>query len=322
MAQVDLHRVGDVGDIFELVVLGPARVSSLRAEIGRSSGDRRSSSRVWWAGHQRIRVESEEEPPAGESLYVQQGPRWWHWHAAFGATTNTLGDPTERPIVSEPLNVLMCHGRLALDPGVQILGRDTVAGREAVSLGIGERRIAIDAEHGVTLRALYRDFSWQVRRIVFDAPIRDDCFAFSVPEGVELRAASADRPVPMPVEDAAAQVDFPIFTPGPIVLSWPLDASVRPGRGSRPDVVGVGLRDARIWVHQTARPDPTSFGSRFGAPDAWKRVLHGDLELEIREDPAVVRTIRDGVHIEIHGETENLEQLIAVARSLRRVRPR
>jgi hypothetical protein len=43
------------------------------------------------------------------------------------------------------------------------------------------------------------------------------------------------------------------------------------------------------------------------------------VELEVREAPAVVRLVREGTHIEVHGEAASLEELIAIALALQPV---
>jgi hypothetical protein len=46
------------------------------------------------------------------------------------------------------------------------------------------------------------------------------------------------------------------------------------------------------------------------------------VELDVREHPAVVRLVRDGVRIEVYGESDNLDELIAIALALRPLSPR
>jgi hypothetical protein len=116
----------------------------------------------------------------------------------------------------------------------------------------------------------------------------------------------------------AARVGFALFTPGPIAVDWPMEAQHWPARGERVEHVTVRLRGRPIWILQSERWDPESFGSRFGATHEWTRTVRDGVELDVRREPAVVRLIRDGVHVEVYGG-DNLDELLAVALSLRPV---
>jgi hypothetical protein len=312
--------MGELGDVFELVVTGPPKANSFFAECRRlfpRGGERRY--RIWCARADNVREEGFDEGGKPVSIYVQTGSRWWRWHEARGAVTNTLGDAKELAN-SELAWMLRSHGRVAVDPGAHIEGRERVAGREAILVRTPERQIAIDAEYGITLRSVYRgDVIFEVDRIECDIRFPADRFEFSPPAGVELRAASSDRPAPQPVEEVAAAVGFRVFEPGPIVLTWPVDAQPWLARRDRPDFVTVRLRAAPIWIHQSATADPESFGSRFAAPEEWSRIVRNGVEMDVREGPAVVRLVRDGTHIELYGEAAGTEELIAIALALRPV---
>ena len=79
----------------------------------------------------------------------------------------------------------------------------------------------------------------------------------------------------------------------------------------------MSLRTRPIWIAHSRSPK-----SRFAPrtkPQDWKRVIRGGTEFEVCETPPRVRFVRDGVHLEIYGEGENLEQLLAIALSLEQV---
>jgi hypothetical protein len=312
--------MGELGDVFELVVVGPAKVHAFFAGCRRSfprGGERRY--RIWRAGADNVREEGFDEGGKQVSIYVQTGLRWWRWHEARGAVTNTLGDAKERAN-SELEWMLLAHGRLAVDPAAHIEGCERVADRDAILVRTPERRIAVDAEYGITLRSVYRgDVIFEVDHVEFGVRVPPNRFEFSPPPGVELRAASSDRPVPQPVAEVAAAVGFRVFEPGSITLAWPVDAQPRLGRRDRPDAVTIRLRGAPIWIHQSPTPDPESFGSRFAAPEEWSRLVRNGVELDARDAPAVVRLVRDGTHIELYGEAATLEELITIALALRPV---
>jgi hypothetical protein len=312
--------MGELGDVFELVVTGPAKANAFFAECRQSfprGGERHY--RIWCTGADNVREEGYDEHGRPVSTYVGTGSRWWRWHEARGAVTNTLGDSKEQAN-SELAWMLRSHGRVVVDPGAHIEGRERVAGREAILVRTPERLIAVDAENGITLRSVYRgDVIFEVDRIEFDVCVPAERFEFSPPADVELRAASSERPAPRPVKDVAAAVGFRVFEPGPIVMTWPVDAQPWLARRDRPDFVTVRLRAAPIWIHQSPTPDPESFGSRFPAPEEWSRIVRNGVELDVREGPAVVRLVRDGTHIELYGEAAGVEELIAIALSLRPV---
>lgn len=312
--------MSELGDVFELVVTGHPNAAPFFAECRRSfprGGERRY--RIWCADADNVREEGFDEGGKPVSTYVQAGSSWWRWHEARGAVTNTLGDAKERAN-SEIAWMLQAHGRLAVDPAAQIEGTERVADRDAILVRTLERLIAVDAEHGLTLRSVYRgDVIFEVDQVEFGVRMPPERFEFSPPRGVELRAASSDRPVPQPVAQVTADVGFSVFEPGAITLDSPVDAQPWLGRPGRPDAVTIRLRSAPIWIHQTAAPDPESFGSRFAAPKEWSRVVRNGLELDVRDAPAVVRVVRGGTHIELYGEAASLEELITIALALRPV---
>jgi hypothetical protein len=314
--------MGELGDFFELVVTGPLRVNALFAECRQSftpgAGTRY---RVWWSRPGNVREEGYDESGKPVSIYVESGSHWWRWLSrdARGAVTNTLGDPKERAN-SNAAWMLRSHARLAVVADAQIEGHEPVAGREAILVQLPERQIAVDAEYGVTLRSTYRgDVLFEVEQIEFDVRVPAERFEFTRPAGVELRAASSDRPPPQPVEDISAAVSFRVFEPGPIELAWPVDANAYLGRRDRPDSVSIRLRAAPIWISQSPAADPESFGSRFLAPEEWSRLVRDGVELEVREAPSVVRLVREGTHIEVYGDAASLEELITIALALRPV---
>jgi hypothetical protein len=192
-----VSSMGELGDVFELVVTGPPKVNSFFAECRRSfprGGERRY--RIWWTGAENVREEGYDEHGKLVSTYVETGSRWWRWHEARGAVTNTLGDAKEQAN-SELAWMLLSHGRVAVDPGAHVDSHERVAGREAILIRTPERQIAVDAEYGITLRSVYRgDVIFEVDRMEFEVRVPTDRFEFSPPAGVELRAASSDRPAP------------------------------------------------------------------------------------------------------------------------------
>jgi hypothetical protein len=310
--------MGELGDVFELVVKGPPKLRSIRAECHQMSrpGTLRQY-RVWWEADGRLREEGRDDRETAVMLHVRDGARWWRWHKARGAVTNTLGDPKER-IEAQIASMLLTHGRIAVHPDAYIDRRESIAGREAIVLSLREREIAVDAKHGVALRSVSPGGRFEVTEIAFDVPIPPDRFEFSPPAGVELRAASSNFPDPKPVAEIASNVDWQVFEPGPIVLGWPVDAVLYPAREDKPEVVSVQLRRAPISIHQSPSPDPESFGSRY-APEDWSQIVRDGVELEVREHPALVRLIRDEIHIEVSGEAANVEELITIALALRPV---
>jgi hypothetical protein len=312
--------MSQLGDVFELVVTGPPNAAPFFAECRRSfprGGER--CYQIWCADADKVREEGLDEGGKPVSTYVQAGSRWWHWHEARGATTNTLGDAKERAN-SEIAWMLLAHGRIAVDPAAQIESPERVADRDAILIRTPERMIAVDAEHGLTLRSVYRgNVIFEVDKVEFGVRMPSERFEFSPPPGAKLRAASSDRPVPRPAAEVAARVDFRVFEPGAITLDWPVDAQPWLDRRDRPDAVTIRLRGAPIWIHQTPTPDPASFGSRFAASEEWSRVVRNGVELDVRDAPAVVRLVRDGTHIELYGEAASLEELVTIALALRPV---
>lgn len=308
--------MSQVGDLLELVLLGPSRLTSCSGGLAmRFHASHENDYRFVWASGDRMRIEGQLFN--GAMLFVQDGPRWWRWHDKTGVTTNTLGNPSEEPGFNEPITLLMGHGRLAMNPGLEVVGHDEVVGRDAIVFRVPEREFAVDAEHGVTLLETYRNQRiLEVSQIEFNVDVPEQCFEFEAPVGAEVHAASGLEPIELPLDEAAGRVDYPLFAPYGVVVGWPLEASLYEERGDQPERVIVGLRNAPIWISHSPRADPESFGSRFAGQGAWHHVTKGGVDLLVRENPAIVRFVRDGVHLEIWGEADNLEQLIAVAIAL------
>lgn len=315
--------MGALGDLLELVLVGPQSLDSFEARARTHVGGEERDALVWWAG-ERVREEIRDREGELVRLGVHDGADWWIWEVGRRvARTNTLGDRASGFGVAGAAPLILGQGRLVFSPRVELLGREDVAGRRAVRVRLPDREIWIDEEHGTALRAVFGEkLLLDVVEIVYGAPVDDGRFQLgSLPSEVDVRAAS-DLYDEAPLAQIAGMVDFPVFAPREVQVAWPaFDASRHRGDARRPERVYVSLRKRPIWIAHSQSPDPDSIGAVRTKPGDWRPLSPDGLELEVCETPPMVRLVRDGVRLEIDGEGENLEQLIAIARSLEPVTP-
>jgi hypothetical protein len=313
--------MSELGDLFELVVRGPERLPALEATAHGHLARGGHESHMWLAG---VRRREEVRDEAGDLVWlgVDNGADWWKWDVQRNvARTNTLGDRGTNYGIAGALAFLRGQGRLIVSPQVELLGREEVAGRSTMRVRIPEREIWVDLEFGVALRAMYQGrVLLDVQDIVYDVAIGDERFEPDLlPREVEVRAAS-ELYDEGSVAEIASLVEFPVFAPGKVTVEWPaFGASRHRGDGLKPETVYVQLRSRPIWISHSLTPHSALLAARRTNPEDWRPLVRDGVELEVCEQPAVVRLVRDAVHLEISGEVENLEQLIAIALSLQRV---
>lgn len=303
-------------------MFGPRSLTSFEARAYSTVGDERREALVWWAGG-RLREESRTDSGELVWLQVNNGSDWWMWDVRRRvARTNTQGDRGGAFPMGGANQFILGQGRLAISPNVEIMGRDEIAGRAVLRIRLPDREVSIDEEFGTALRAVFRGkLLVDVTDIAYAGEIDEARFAMDpVPPDVEVRAASHlyDE---APIAEVAGLVDFPVFAPGSVSLTWPaFDAYRHRGDAQEPEAVYVSLRRRPIWIAHSRSPNPGLPAART-KPEDWRRLSRGGTEFEVCEKPPRVRFVRDGVHLEIYGEGENLEQLLAVALSLEQIHP-
>jgi hypothetical protein len=314
--------LGELGDLLELIVVGPAALPPLYAHVHNIlPGGTATEYEVWWAGEDRFRLETAELPTGGTGIWVRNGSRWWH-RRDDQVVTNAVGDSNAAGDKPHELNLLVWGGRwLVVDPTARVAGRASIADRQAILVETDRRAVAVDAEHGVLLQAAIDGrLHWEVTEIAFDVAISAEQLEYTIPAGARVVPPSAERYELISASEAACRVDWPVFVPGPVPLSWPLELQHWPPRRDRPEAMILRL-ESPVWIHQSAAPDPLSFGMRFNDPDEWTQIEREEQQLQVRSAPNVVRLVRSGVQIEVYCLNEagqaSLEQLIAVALSLR-----
>ena len=291
--------------------------------------------RVWIDGPGgRFRTEREDR------LRVRVGETWWHYDAAWGATSNEAdprvgsgGHDLEEELDPAPLIGLA---------DLELAGDERVDGRSGRRVTVTPRRFpdqryapdfafhapgssefgwVVDDETGVLLRVEVRldGQPYQVTELhdlVFDGPLNDGLFVFVPPEGVVVRSASESfpRPEPLSIEEAAVRAPFTVLVPGRLPEGAPLEATLHPGRGPVAPSVTLTLhtpdRLHRLFLRQAAEPLPDGLD--------WTEVDHGGVPLVVFDAGHGVEIKRElhGTHVRVSGDFDR-DTMLEIAASLR-----
>jgi hypothetical protein len=112
-------------------------------------------------------------------------------------------------------------------------GEEQVAGRQAYKLvaspkeesgeelfpGNGTATLWVDKEQWIVLKATYEASTFgqgtmEVQSFELNPGLPDSLFAFEIPEGTTVVDVEAQRPVPVTLDEARAQVDYRLLVPG------------------------------------------------------------------------------------------------------------
>jgi hypothetical protein len=307
--------------------------------------------RLWIETPARIRVER------GESVRVRDGELWWAYHPMSGVYSNEE-DPSLKEDVGSEAMLMLDPSQLVGAYRFQVLGRETIAGREAICLrreptagvsshsltraraarmAFGTFEYAVDRERGLLLREaeLFEDKPYWRREVVeiaFDEELPPETFE---PLQSETHVAWPLPATEVMLEEAVRLVSFPVFR---LALrgEWRCDASYYPGyeRAEQPEAVRLHywLPDAThtIDVEQT----PSTGGAegceveelrmrpagRGGSSGQWERVGDENVrEGEYRVTGASVTLNRNGTKITIRAMTLSTDEVLALIRTLVRV---
>jgi outer membrane lipoprotein-sorting protein len=314
--------------------------------------------RFWFEPPERLREEVEGPRPSLARTTVLDGELWWTYSPDWGATSNVglseeetsqmsagggeyfrpLLDPSGLPGALEIDSVDIDGPRLL----VRARPRDDLDGFQRQMplhglAGADELELVVDRERGVVLRATAcldgQELSvTELEEIVFDEVFPEATFVFVPPPGEDVRPPEA-FPRQYSLEEAAALVGFPVFEV-PVLPEgdWRSHVHYSPPR-ERPDIKA----NVALFYHRAngrgsiiLSQQKTGEGG-FGWPG-----IHPDgpplEELErdgvhytaCRADPeqgsgAAVTLERDGTALQLQSLELDVEALIELAASLRRV---
>ncbi len=269
---------------------------------------------------------------------VVDGRRRWWWTEEDG---DHVEEDHDRGLDFGPAEPLLVPYALLADFALQIEGRTTVAGRDAItirarpapssedavhrglSLGAGadEYVVAIDAERGALLRVEARlggePFSiLEVNEVAFDGPIDPDVFAISPTDPLEPEAPWQHD---LTLSQLAEAVPSTLLVPERLPDGWIVEvhAMLEPasGRGGRPLQASITYMypdDRMVGLQESAEPLPPIAGQE-------RRVEDG---LEIHEETRVRPPVRTawtellGTHVQLWASGVEMDEVIRMARSL------
>jgi outer membrane lipoprotein-sorting protein len=307
---------------------------------------RESVLRLWVEKPDRVREEREGGAP-GLEIGIRDGELWWMYDPEWGVESNE-DDPSVGSGVGQGIEHLLDPAPLLGALKFKLLGRSTVAGRDAIRLqaqpraNVGhsfaliqlgreaeEYEVAIDAERGVILReaALSGGREYRVTEmleVAFDERFPPGTFTLTLPSGEAPRRNEDVEPQQVELEEAARLASFPVFAarlPSP----WLERVSYFRGdpRQRYPETVAIHywLEDAshQVSLLEHAADELYSLDEHF----RWERIERDGEQLEVsRQTPPVetrVRVTRDGTSATLSAANLPLDDLVDLALALERV---
>ena len=190
---------------------------------------------LWEQTPNRVRaevLEASEASLVGTTL-VNDGANGWFYEPARNLVTVGAVEKLDTPLPQEVLVGLQEVIQDVLNAtDVELVGEETVAGREAYKLeanpkegaeeqlfpGNGTATVWVDKEQWIVLKATYEagafgQGSLEVQSFELNPGLSADLFAFEVPEGADVVDVEAQQSVPLTLDEALAQAGFPLLVP-------------------------------------------------------------------------------------------------------------
>jgi outer membrane lipoprotein-sorting protein len=295
--------------------------------------ERESLLRVWLQPPDLAREERDE------AYAVRRGQLWWSYDPHNGARSNEdrpeigsggTGEEVWWLVDPAPIIGLLDYDGFARG---QRAGRETIVVRAVPrTLGEGdgwalvriagegadELRLEIDAELGVLLRIEARLGGqpyaiYEALEVAFGEPFTDDVFAFTAPEGEEVRpVAEFSVRHNLTIEQAVEQAAFTIWIPAVLPAQWDTEIvfAAENDRPPMPPLVHLfyRARDGTHSVNVTELPADRAGEHEEYEParaGAWQPVERDGRRMEIRDpveswQPAQLRIELDGTRILMH----------------------
>jgi hypothetical protein len=165
---------------------------------------------------------------------VSDGEQAWMYEPHRNRVQVGGAGEVEMPLPQEILTSLQEDIQEVLDASdVELVGEETVAGREAYKLTVNPREDAqqgllpgngvatlwVDKEQWIILRATYQANAFgsgemEVQSFELNSGVADDLFHFEVPEGATVIEVEHQQPQPLTLDEARTQAEFPLLVPG------------------------------------------------------------------------------------------------------------
>ena len=191
---------------------------------------------VWEQSPNKVRAEvlkASEDRLVGATI-VNDGRQGWYYEPSRNRVLVGDAAEMETPLPQEMLGGLQEVIQDVLDAANVLLdGEEQVAGRQAYKLvaspkeesgeelfpGNGTATLWVDKEQWIVLKATYEASTFgqgtmEVQSFELNPGLPDSLFAFEIPEGTTVVDVEAQRPVPVTLDEARAQVDYRLLVPG------------------------------------------------------------------------------------------------------------
>ena len=189
---------------------------------------------VWEKSPNRIRAQVLEasEPQLVGATIVIDGQQGWYYEPSRNRVLVGAPSDMEMPVPQELLVGLREAIQQVLDAtNVELVGEETVAGRQAYKLtavpkeegeqvfpGNGTATLWVDKDHWILLKATYQASAFgqgamEIQSFELNPGLSADLFTFEIPEGVTVVDVEAQQSVPLTLDEARAQADFPLLVP-------------------------------------------------------------------------------------------------------------
>lgn len=209
--------------------------ATIIATVNAQGIEMRVKAEVWEKSPNKVRaeiLEASEDRFTG-TILVSDGQQAWYYEPARNQVMVGAPEGMETPLPQEMLAELQDAVQQVLDASdVELLGSETVAGREAYMLlltpkedtdqqvlpGDGAVTIWVDQEQWFILKATYEGGAlgqggMEVLGFELNPGLDDALFTFQVPEGAELVEVDDQGPVPLTLDEARQQAGFPLLVP-------------------------------------------------------------------------------------------------------------
>lgn len=205
------------------------------AELNASGKEISGKAEVWEKSPNMFRAEVLEasQPEVVGAVLVSDGEQGWYYDPGRNKVMIGEVDELETPLPQQMLAELQEVIQGVLDNSdVELLGEEEVVGRDAYVLalsakedaehqifpGNGLATIWVDKEQWFILKATYEadvfgQGSMVVESFELNPGLADDLFSFQVPEGAEVVTVEPQEIVPLTLEEAQAQAEFPLLVP-------------------------------------------------------------------------------------------------------------
>lgn len=209
--------------------------ATVTATVNAQGIEMRVKAEVWEKSPNKVRaevLEASEERFIG-TILVSDGQQAWYYEPGRNQVLVGAPEGMETPLPQEMLAELQDVIQQVLEVSqVELLGSDTVAGRQAYKLlltpkedagqqilpGDGAGTIWVDQEQWFILKATYEGGAlgqggMEVLSFELNPGLDDALFAFQIPEGVEVVEVQNREPVPLTLDEARQQAGFPLLVP-------------------------------------------------------------------------------------------------------------